>query len=128
MSKSSSLKIKRLFKHKSLDKENEIDAERKKYARSQSLRDVVVAPGSPPDLPPTSPSVPVPVEGIQDVELRPGSTLKRMLNFKKKKKKSKHAESSDLFFHETDDSETKSQLQVAKSFSDVSTRPLSDAD
>ncbi|XP_059908297.1 titin [Gadus macrocephalus] len=98
MSKSSSLKIKRLFKHKSLDKE---------YARSQSLRDVAVAPGSPPDLPPTSPSGP---EGIQDVELQPGSTLKRILSFKKKKKKSKHAESSDLFFHETDDSETKSQL------------------
>ncbi|CAL8291508.1 unnamed protein product, partial [Gadus morhua 'NCC'] len=110
MSKSSSLKIKHLFKHKSLDKENEIDAERKKYARSQSLRDVAVVPGSPPDLPPTSPSGPVPVEGIQDVELRPGSTLKRILSFKKKKKKSKHAESSELFFHETDDSETKSQL------------------
>ena len=111
MDKSSSLKIKRLFKHKSLDKENAIDAEKEKYARSQSLKVVAVAPGSPPpDLSPTSPSGPVPVEGFPNKEARTGSTLKKMLSFKKKKKKSKSAETGDLFFHETDDLETKSQL------------------
>ena len=110
MSKSNTLKIKRLFKHKSPDKENEVDAEGKRYAGSQSPRDEAVAPGSPrPDLPPTPLAAPVPVGGFQDAEQRTGSTLKRMLTFKKKKK-SKRGEASDLFLHDTVESESKSQL------------------
>ncbi|KAG7272573.1 hypothetical protein CRUP_024362 [Coryphaenoides rupestris] len=133
MSKSTTLKIKRLFKPKSLDKENGFAAEQQRQqqqcVRSQSLRDVAPrgdpgdgdGDGSPPSPGPGPGPVPVPgARGLDDSEQQPvGSPVtspkekkskKLHLPFKLKRKKSKRAESSDLFFQDTDELDTQSQL------------------
>ncbi|KAJ3612855.1 hypothetical protein NHX12_019112 [Muraenolepis orangiensis] len=116
-----SKKIKRLFKPKSLDKENECAAEEHqphRYGRSQSLRDV--APGSPADWAATLPAGPLPgAPGFEGLELPAvGSPItspkekkrKGLLSFRLKRKNSKRTQSSDLFFQEHGDVETRSHL------------------
>lgn len=104
MSKSSTLKLKSLFKVKSPEKEN------RELKRSGPLKDVETT--SPRDEPGTLPAVPGPPSagdnatmGDDGLPVSPKSKKgKKLLSFRLKRKKSKRKEEGgDVFFPETDE-------------------------